>query len=174
MNEDDMDALRRDHKEIKKTLSEIQKTTAFYQTRFGMANQILTAVKKGSAKSPRFIPPEYMKDPQYIQTIRNLCVQAIYSRWNQKKEPSTLVQIYYSVEDKIQGMANNRQWDTANWKIPGRKTVDRRTEETADARLWPKETPSLCIRAGLYMPNPALFDDESKKEMLKIAEKWTD
>jgi hypothetical protein len=43
MSEDDIATLRREHKEIKKTLGEIQKTTAFYQTRFGMADQILTA-----------------------------------------------------------------------------------------------------------------------------------
>jgi hypothetical protein len=172
MSEDDIATLRREHKEIKKTLGEIQKTTAFYQTRFGMADQILTAVKKGSAKSPSFTP-EFLRDPQYVQTIRNLCVQAIYGRWNLKKEPSTLIQVYYSVRRKIQEMVNNRQWDTRNWKIPGRKTVDRRTEETAAAKHWPKEPPCLCVRAGFYCPNPALFDDETKEQILKIAEKWT-
>jgi len=172
MSEDDVATLRREHREIKKTLSEIQKTTAFYQTHFGMANQILTAVKKGSAKSPSY-SPEFLRDPQYIKTIRNLCVEAIYSHWNQKKEPSTLVQVYYSVERKIQEMVNNNQWNTLVWKIPGRKTVDRRTEETAAAKHWPKEPPCLCIRAGLYCPNPALFDGETKEQILKIAGKWS-
>jgi hypothetical protein len=171
MSEDDVATLRREHKEIKKTLGEIQKTTAFYQTRFGMADQILTAVKKGSAKSPSFTP-EFLRDLQYVQTIRNLCVQAIYSRWNLKKEPSTLIQVYYSVERKIQEMVNNRLWNTLVWKIPGRKTVDRRTEETADAKRWPKEPPCLCVRAGLYMPNPALFEDPVRSELLEMAHKW--
>lgn len=172
MSEDDIATLRREHREIKKTLGEMQKTAAFYQTRFGMANQILTAVKEGSAKSPSFAP-EFLRDPQYIQTVRNLCVQAIYSRWNQEKEPSTLVQIYFSVERKIQEMVTNLQWNTLVWKIPGRKTVDRRTEETAAAKQWPKEPPCLCVRAGLYMPNPALFEEPMRSELLKIAEKWT-
>jgi hypothetical protein len=172
MSEDDIATLRREHREIKKTLGEIQKTTAFYQTRFGMAEQILTAVKKGSAKSPSYTP-EFLRDPQYIQTIRNLCVQAIYSRWNLQKEPSTLVHVYYSVERKIREMVNNRQWNTMTWKIPGRKTVDRRTEETAAAKHWPKETPCLCVRAGYYMPNPALFEEPMRSELLKIAEKWS-
>lgn len=172
MDEDDVATLRREHKEIKKTLTEIQKTTAFYQTHFGMAHQILTAVKKGSAKSPSYVP-EFLRNPQYIQTIRNLCVQAIYSRWNQDKKPSTLIQVYYSVKRKIREMVKNQQWDTLAWKIPGLKTVDRRTEETAAAKHWPKEPPCLCVRPGLYCPNPALFDDETKKQLLKIAEKWT-
>jgi hypothetical protein len=172
MSEDDIATLRREHREIKKTLGEIQKTTAFYQTRFGMAEQILTAVKKGSAKSPSYVP-EFLKDPQYIQTIRNLCVQAIYGHWNQKKEPSTLIQVYYSVKKKIQEMINNRQWDAMVWKIPGRKTVDRRTEETAAAKHWQKEPPCLCVRAGFYMPNPALFEESMRSELLKIAEKWS-
>jgi len=169
VSEEDINTLRREHREIKKTLGEIQKTTAFYQTRFGMANQILKAVKKGSAKSPSY---EYLRDPRYIQTLRNLCVQSIYSHWNQKKEPSTLVQVYYSVERKIQEMLNNRQWDTLAWKIPGRKTIDRRTEETADARQWPKEPPCLCVRAGFYMPNPALFEEPMRSELVTIAQKW--
>lgn len=164
--------LRREHREIKKTLQEVQKTTAFYQTTFGMADQILTAVKKGHAKSPSFAP-EFLQDKQYVQTVRNLCVQAIYSKWNSERKPASLLYIYYYVTRRIQEMINEHKWDPKTWHVPGRKTVDRRTNETADERAWPKEPPCLCIRAGTYCPNPALFDSETKEKILMIADRWS-
>jgi hypothetical protein len=136
-----------------------------------MADQILTAVKKGHAKSPS-MTPEFLRDKQYLQTLRNLAVQTVYSKWNAKHQPSSLLEIYYGVLDKINEMVRDHQWNRQAWRIPGRKTVDRRTEETADNTHWEKNPPCLCIRSGLYMPNPALFEEPIRTQILEIARNW--
>jgi len=75
-----------------------------------MVNQIMTTVKRGHAKTPSY-KPEFLADEEYIKTIRNLCIQVIFSNWNQKKTAKTQFQVYSSVAERIGEMINNHRRD---------------------------------------------------------------
>lgn len=165
--EERLKRLSREHREMQKALAKVQDTTAFYQSHFQKADQVLKAVKKGQVDTPRF-KPDFLKDKQYIETIRELVKRAVYSKWSTDKTPSTLVDIYRFVKGEIKKMMSMGTWDTKAWRFPSKRTVDRRTNETADSRFWKGPTPLIAIKAGIYIPNPVFFDEETKKQLLKL------
>jgi hypothetical protein len=135
-----------------------------------MAQQILEAVKKGSVPTPRF-KPKFLQNTKNMDMIRLYVKFAVFGRWNTKKEFSTLLQIYNLVSKRIKdyiATAQYRYW-SPRWRVPGKRTVDRRVNECADKRFWDNEiTPIIALKAGLYMPNPALFEGEIQDELNRI------
>jgi hypothetical protein len=131
------------------------------------AEQVLKAMEKGHVATPKF-KPEFLRDMKYMDALRGLVKQAVYSNWNVKKVPSTLLQIYRFVEPKIKQMVETGQWNS-DWAVPGKRTVDRRVNECADPRFWEDGvTPIIAVKAGNYMPNPYLFEGEVKDELDRI------
>jgi len=160
--------LHEEHNRILKALDRVQRDVAFYQPYYEKYRQVEAALKKGYAETPKF-KPEFSQ--KYLETIRSLVVQSVYSRWNQSKQPSTLLQIYRDVSKKIRELIKTGRWPR-NWKVPGKRTIDRRVNEAADHRFWPGRTPIIAIKAGLYMVNPLCFDGETKRELQQILAKW--
>lgn len=140
----------------------------FYQTRFQRANQIIEAAEKGHVKTPSY-KPDFLQDMKYVVAIRLLCKQAVYSKWNVEKNPSSLRDVFNFVKHKIVDMIERGEWNPREWTPPGKRTVDRRTNETADMKYWNGEsTPVIAVSGGVYMPNPRFFDGETKAELEKL------
>jgi hypothetical protein len=56
------------------------------------------------------------------------------------------------------------------WLRPSKRTVDRRVNECADPRFADMDVgfPKLmCVKAGWYQPNPHLFDEEVRHDVVK-------
>jgi len=164
-----LDRLSREHRDLKKTLQNVQQTTAFYQDSYQKADQVLTALKKGSVKTPSF-KPEFLRDKEYLESIRELSKEAVYARWSSEKRPSQLIDIYRFVKRRIQVLIDVGEWDAKAWTPPSKRTVDRRVNEAADQKYWDGPTPIIALRAGLYIPNPSLFDEEGRRELERMAD----
>lgn len=160
---------KKEKERIQVALGKAQDTAAFYQSHFQKAEQVLKAVKEGHAATPSF-QPSFLQDQDYVFTIRQLCRQAIYAVWNKEKRSASLYEIRNFVKGKIRERIDAGEWDLSKWKFPGFSTIDRRINETADKKYWKEEmVPCIGLGNGRYMPNPAMFEDETKKELEKIA-----
>lgn len=136
-----------------------------------IADQIIKATQMGSVATPRF-KPEFLRNKKYLEAIRLLVKQAVYSNWNTQKKPTTLLAIYRFVEGKIKDLIATNQWNS-EWTVPGKRTVDRRVNECADARFWVDEvTPVIAVKAGLYCPNPYLFEGEIREKLKELTEEY--
>jgi len=167
-----LDRLSKEHKDLQRALREVQRTTAFYQSRFQKADQVMRAVKQGYVPTPSFMP-KFLEDKGYLQMIRHLCSQAVYSKWNQEKAASSLMDIYLFVKKRIRQRVALGEWNPKVWRVPGKRTVDRRTNEAADPRFWGDGvTPIIAVKAGLYMPNPSVFDAETRVELERLLGEW--
>ena len=97
-------------------------------------------------------PPENM---QCLMELRALVVQAVFAKWNKEGKPSSLLSIFYRVQDRTRELKATGRWP---WKIPGKRTIDRRVNEAADPRFYDDRVPKIvAVKAGLYQPNPTLF-----------------
>jgi hypothetical protein len=134
------------------------------------AEQVMKAMSKGHVATPRF-KPDFLQDTKNMEMIRLYVKFAVFGRWNTKKEFSTLLQIYNLVSKRIKdyiATAQYRYWNP-RWKVPSKRTVDRRVNECADVRFWDDGiTPIIALKAGLYCPNPVLFSDESREELDRV------
>lgn len=66
------------------------------------------------------------------------------------------------VQDKIRMLKTTGRW---GWKIPGKRTIDRRVNEAADPRFYDDGVPKIvAVTAGVYAPNAQLFKEKSKQE----------
>ena len=116
-------------------------------------------------------------------SVRPLCVEAIYSIWNQHKRPATKEEIISVVKQKIQGGVKMGRWkhkreDGSIW-IPGVQTIDRCIRLTCDPKTADEEGRTSCIRLidftihgpeATYLPNPNFFQDEVKEQIKRIVE----
>lgn len=166
--------LSREHKEMKKTLEKVQETTGFYQSRFTQAHQVMTAVQKGHVPTPKF-KPDFLGDKKYLETVRNLCKEAVFSIFNEEHRPTRKrSEIVPIVQEKVKRLIELGEWPRS-WTPPGRDTIIRRLNETADIRHWQEGiTPLIAIKPGRYAPNPLLFDKETREKLEEMARKWRD
>jgi tryptophan 2,3-dioxygenase len=119
-------------------------------------DQVRTAMQQGSAETPKSKPPE---DHAYLAVIRAKAASAVYAYYNEQKKPAPLWQIFQRVQKSIQ---YDEQWHQ-DWRIPGKRTVDRRVNEAAEAKNYPDGiTPIVAVRAGYYIPNPQRFEGVAK------------
>jgi hypothetical protein len=119
------------------------------------AQRIKEAAKKGYA-----VTPDYERDPApgYDGHIRDLVVSVVFGIWNEQKRPASLAEIYQGVRVKIAREQEDQTWPKI-WFNPSKRTVDRRTNETARPEFYLEgPPPCICIRAGHYQSNPALFE----------------
>jgi len=130
--------LHEEHDRILDALERTRRDVAFYQPYFEKYRQVEAALKKGYAETPRFKPDFSQK---YLETIRSLVVQSVYSRWNQSKQPSTLLQIYKDVSKRIRELIKTGRWPRS-WKVPGKRTVDRRVRRLAPSA---KTSPRISV-----------------------------
>ena len=141
----------------------LEDTKAFAQE-IGEAQRIKEAARKGFAKTP-----DYERDPApgYDGHLRDLIAQFVLGKWNEEKRSVSLAEIYQGVRAKIAREQEEQVWPKI-WLTPSKRTVDRRTNETARPEFYMEgPPPCVCVRAGHYVCNPALFEKAVKEEIVK-------
>lgn len=112
---------------------------------------------------------EWLDDQTYDKLIREYCVRTIYKIWNTYKKPAS----YYRICENVMPQLLNEVFKDQPSRLPKKSTIERRIRETTEANIWKNGIPP-CIRvkAGLFIPNPELFEGEEKQELLKVIEKY--
>jgi hypothetical protein len=132
-------------------------------------DQIRAALRDGHALTPRAKGPP--QDSEYLTEIRKLVNQAVYAVFNQKHREASLQEVYTIVKralEKYQYGGRPPSW-RSDWRMPSKRTVDRRVNEAADSRLYAdRKTPIVCVRIGYYIPNPQNFDGPTRTRIEKI------
>ena len=101
--------------------------------------------------------PQPKPNEEMCKCIRQLVVEAIMGYWTTEHKPSTLMRVFCRVQDRIKELKAMGNWP---WKIPGKRTVDRRVNEAADPRFYEDGAPKIvAVTAGEYQPNPQLFSE---------------
>ena len=83
------------------------------------------------------------------EALRQLCIEAVFSIWNQEHRPAQLTEIWNIVKPKTHH---------------SKRTVDRRVNEVASSLYSGAMPKVVSVTAGVYMPNPVLF--EKPKEVV--------
>jgi len=131
------------------------------------------ALKKGYVESEKITPTDLAEK---MNTTKPLVIRAVYSIWNTSKKPASKPEIIRWVKNEVQQQIKLGMWSKRNPDgtpyVPGNNTIDRCIRACCDPRHFPNQpTPIIRLVEGktcLYMPNPALFDEETKQEILKI------
>ena len=136
---------------------------------FRRADQIAKAVRYGYVKTP---PVYRIPREEPARALRDLIVRAVYAYWNVHRKPMHITRspaIYEAVLNRIRTLKQMGEWP---WKIPIKRTIDRRVNECADKRIWDGPTPLIGLGGGWYMPNPAKFEEPTRSELLRIVRRW--
>ena len=166
-----LERLSEEHRMLQQTLTEaIQPHMRDLLAQERRADQIVQAVKKGHAKSPGYMP---RVEEGYWPTLRKLVAEAVYSIYNENHRPTRdRREVVPLVLSRIEEMRKTGQWPHG-WKTPGKDSIVRRLNETADVRLYPERvTPTIAIAPGQYCPNPYLFDEPTRSEIERLAKGW--
>jgi hypothetical protein len=135
-------------------------------------DQVAAALKQGYAITPLMAGAP--QDPTYLEVIRQMAIEAVYSVWNQHRRPAHLWEIYHivmaKIEDKLPSTAG-LPWRGNVWERPSKRTVDRRVNEAADPRFYQDVTPLVAVSPGHYMPNPRTFDGQTRIQLEKLLAK---
>jgi len=124
------------------------------------------AIESGHVQTPTFIP-EFYADKSYIEVLQWLAFYSIRGYLSEHRKPATLQDIYSRVVEKIRSAQREGAWPR-EWKIPSKRSVDRRVNEIASANslenhIMRGKTPRvICTRPGEYVPNPALYEDVAR------------
>ena len=101
--------------------------------------------------------PQPKPNEEMCKRLRQYIVEAVFARWNKEIKSSTLMNIFYRVQDRIHEERTLGRWPK-EWKQPGKRTIDRRVNEAADPRFYQNGVPKIvAVTAGEYQPNPKLF-----------------
>jgi hypothetical protein len=128
------------------------------------SQRIKEAASKGYAKTP-----DYERDPApgYDGHLRDLIAAFVLGKWNTERRAVSLSEIYQGVREKIAREQEDSTWPKI-WLVPSKRTVDRRTNETAVPKFYPEGfPPTICVKAGRYQANPALFEDSIKEAIVR-------
>jgi hypothetical protein len=124
------------------------------------------AIAKGHVQTPSYIP-EWYRDKDYIEALQWLAFFSIRGYVSEHRKPATLYDIYYRVVEKIRSAIREGAWPK-DWKIPSKRTVDRRVNEVASSNLADNQIMRggkprvIATSAGNYIPSPALYEDVAK------------
>lgn len=128
--------------------------------------KIKEAFQQGHISSANY---RYEAPKEYIQYLRFLVQRSVFARWTRERTPSTLAQIYRDVLVFIQAEVDSEKWPTTWLSKPSKRTVDRRVNESADSKYFPdRETPLICLIAGVYSPSPRKFTEESRSRLMEV------
>jgi len=132
-----------------------------------MVYRVYRALRLGYVPSPQQkIPKEHQQHKQwYMEAITS----AVYATWNKEQKFMNLQEIFGEVKKRIVALKNSGLWPYET--IPGKRTIDRMVNFTADRREYPDGKPTIiAVKAGLYMPNPIFFPDAVKQQLEKLME----
>ena len=128
--------------------------------------KIAEAARKGHVKTEMFY-----RDPAlgYDGEIRSMIAEFVAATWHSKHRGASLAEIFQGVREKVSRRIDDHDWPSV-WGFPIKRTVDRRTNETASTKFY--EIPlTICLKPGVYMINPMLFEPEVREEILKVAKR---
>ena len=123
------------------------------------------ALATGHVQTPTFIP-EFYADKTYIEVLQWLCFFSIRGYLSEHRKPARLQDIYYRVIEKIKSARREGSWPEI-WKLPSKRTIDRRVNEIASSNVKENRIMSgsrarvIATTAGEYCPNPSLYEDVS-------------
>jgi hypothetical protein len=124
------------------------------------------AIAKGHVQTPSYIP-EWYRDKDYVEALQWLAFFSIRGYISEHRKPATLYDIYYRVVEKIRSAIREGAWPK-DWKIPSKRTVDRRVNEIASSNpahnqiMRGGKPRVIATSAGNYIPSPALYEDVAK------------
>ena len=124
------------------------------------------AIESGHVQTPTFIP-EFYADKTYIEVLQWLAFFSVRGYLSEHRKPATLYDIYHRVVEKIRSAQREGAWPK-EWKIPSKRSVDRRVNEIAsrnqlENHIMRGTTPRvISTRPGEYVPNPALYEDVAR------------
>jgi len=131
------------------------------------------ALKQGYVETDKIIPPDLAEKQE---TVKPLVIRAVYSIWNTQKKPASKPEITRWIKNEVKRLITIGHWSKRNpdgtpW-VPGNNTIDRTIRACCDPKHFPNQpTPIIRLVEGktcLYLPNPALFEDEVKQQLIKI------
>lgn len=95
-----------------------------------------------------------------------MAVEAVFAVWNEYRLPANLEDIYHLVKVKISKAKELKTW---KWGTPSKRTIDRRVSDAADPKFYEVSgVPKIvAVTAGIYRPNPILFEDARKLGKVK-------
>ena len=119
-----------------------------------MSQQVFSgATQKLSTWHPQGIPLDEFER----KALRALCIQAVFSKWNNKRQPTDLREINAFVRDKIKEKQKLGEWPFTSYR--GKRTIDRRVNEAACGAFSEDGIARIvAVTAGIYQPNPQLFE----------------
>jgi len=132
------------------------------------------ALRKGFVESDKIVPPDLA---ERLNAVKPLVIRAVYAIWNNQRKAASKPEITRWVKREVRNLIQLGLWSKRNPDgtpyIPGNNTIDRCIRASCDPRHFPNQpTPIIRIMESrtrcLYMPNPALFSEEKKQELLRI------
>lgn len=110
------------------------------------------ATEKLSTWKPQRIPDEFER-----KALRELCIQAVFWKWANKRCPTDLNEINAFVRAKIREKRKLGEWPFPDYR--GKRTIDRRVNEAACPSFSEDGVAKIvAVTAGIYQPNPKLFE----------------
>lgn len=128
--------------------------------------------------------PQAQPDEELCKRLRQYVLEVVFAVWNKHKRPVAMSpqkpgQFYIAqgVQKKIRQAREKGEWPK-EWGYVGKRTIDRRVNEAADPRFYEDGIPKIvAVTAGVYQPNPSLFEvgavamkTEIAKQLLKDPE----
>ncbi len=116
-----------------------------------------TALCGATEKLPCWRPQGIPLDDFERKALRALCIQAVFSTWNNEHRATQLSEIYRFVKAKIREKQSLGEWPFSSYR--GKRTIDRRVNEAACGAFSENGVARIvAVTAGLYQPNPELFE----------------
>jgi len=120
------------------------------------------ATAKLPTRRPQCIPMDEFERKAY----RELCIQAVFSIWNQEKRPAHLGEIYHFVQERVKEKIAAREWPFSPYR--GKRCVEVRgwrVNEAASPLYYEDGVPKIvAVTSGIYQPNPVLFEVAERVE----------
>lgn len=118
-----------------------------------------------TVKLDGWTPQRQPEENNGIKAYRQLIVNVVFSLYHRKKEilkskqmppqPIKLREIYLELQSRVTLLHSVGEW---NFTRHGKRWIDRRVNEAASPKFYLNGVPKIVsARAGLYLPNPALF-----------------
>ena len=130
--------------------------------------RIKTAAQGGKVEPVYY---KYESAPGESGRLREMARSVIFDVWNKEKRPARLREIFEGVRRRIAEDMDDGAWPKLWNPNVDKRTVDRRVNELSEDRpeFWPNYdfAPCLMVKPGFYCPNPMLFDDKVRQEIVK-------
>lgn len=138
-----------------------------------LVERVEEALRQGYVETPR--PHGSPHPPQYTERLVVMQADIVKERWLRDGKPTTLKEAYKVLVERIKECKRLGLWPQ-EWKIPSKRTADRCMNWSADPRfpLWRSLNPqdpkpaTICLKPGTYLPNPALFDPQTKRRLQEL------